>query len=278
MALLACAKCGGKVSDRATTCPHCGCPAALGGPNALPLPPDSGLAGQAEQNLGRLMRSPKGLYVAAACVLAVILVVAFIGPSHTQHTPPASNGTSPKGNGSAHETATQDYWQSLRAICQKRSTAAKQLQAWKTRQQAVVSFRQQAKCWKEMAGGIQSLPVLNVDTEVTTYAAQRATMAETEAAWHADFADLLEEYQRFLDDSESLGADFEAFVRISLGDSLGPFNEAKAQNSQFYQRWLDIHNRMQGVQERSHSIDAQEIGVRSTLSQRYSREFPKLDD
>lgn len=76
MALLACAKCGGKVSDRATTCPHCGRPVTLQGSGAKPVPPDSGLAGQAEQNLGRLMRSPKGLYVAVACVLVVILAVA----------------------------------------------------------------------------------------------------------------------------------------------------------------------------------------------------------
>ena len=67
-------------------------------------------------------------------------------------------------------------------------------------------------------------------------------------------------------------------VRGFLGDPLGAYNDSKAQGSQLEQRRQSMLKRWQALEDRMHKVDAQEISIRATLSQRYNREFLKLDD
>jgi hypothetical protein len=153
------------------------------------------------------------------------------------------------------------------------------LETAKSPEELIVRMQQFAEVCQQMARDINSLPVLNVDQEVTAYASQYVDVMEEAASFFRDVANFLTETKEFINTANSLDKGVEVFIRTLLGDPLGTYNDIKTQGSQLEQRRLALLNRMRAQEERSHNRDAtKEISIRSTLSQRYDREFPKLDD
>ena len=70
MALINCSECGHQVSDKAKTCPNCGCPIAI----QLPPPiPEQGQPQQAPQQIGVFNNSPSGKCRGVAALFAFFL-------------------------------------------------------------------------------------------------------------------------------------------------------------------------------------------------------------
>lgn len=70
MALINCSECGHQVSDKAKTCPNCGCPIEI----QLPPPiPEQGQPQQAPQQIGVFDNSPSGKCRGVAALFAFFL-------------------------------------------------------------------------------------------------------------------------------------------------------------------------------------------------------------
>lgn len=74
MAIIQCKECGGKVSDRATECPHCGCPIIQDATNA---PESEELNPASEQELTEQPKSKLWLWVILAIVACAVGVGAY---------------------------------------------------------------------------------------------------------------------------------------------------------------------------------------------------------
>ena len=177
------------------------------------------------------------------------------------------------------QTATWNYWRSLRTAIQEGTARDKQLAPGQTRDQGIAYFRQLAQNCRGIAQQIIAIPVLNVDEEVTAYASQVVEVLNETASFQEDFAALLDETKAFADNADSLDKGVEAFLRGAMGDPLGTYNDTKAQGSQLEQRRQALLNRWHDVQTRTQSVfDAQHLAIRATLARKYNREFPRLDN
>jgi hypothetical protein len=209
---------------------------------------------------------PPAVILAGAVVLAVVLfgglalVFSRVG-----------------GDNSAREMATWNYWESLRRIGQQGKSLEQRMKAAHTPEQISSALRQGSEMPMQMARDIEALPVLNVDTEVTTYSAQNVEVAKEAAAFFRDFAALLDDIQ----EANSFGAAFQGFaegvIRSFFGDPLGAYYDARLQSNQLEQRRQSLLARLRSLEQRTHELSSQEIRIRAILSQRYNREFPKLD-
>jgi hypothetical protein len=174
----------------------------------------------------------------------------------------------------ARNAVTWNYWQSLITI--ERNNPCKGPNSAMTLEQNIYLLRQLSIQHKQQASDISLLPVINVDREATNYASLSVEVHYQNASIFADLADYFEEYMAFVKYSNSDEAGMEAFMRGFLGDPIGPYNDNRAQKTQFEDSKHTIFKRVQALEEQQHKLDAYEITARAALTERYGREFPKI--
>jgi hypothetical protein len=140
-----------------------------------------------------------------------------------------------------------------------------------------IALRQAASGLQEMCNDINGLLVLNVDPEATAYAVEIVEALGRMESLFGEFADFILEVKQFKDHAESFDAGMEAFLRAFLGDPLGKLNETNAQTRQLEARRLQFVNRWKAFEETANKVGARELAVRASLSQKYNREYPRLD-
>jgi hypothetical protein len=178
----------------------------------------------------------------------------------------------------AGEEATSTYWQALRAAGGNTEQLTKRIKTVNTPDELISLCRQLSTSMRQDCKEVNALPVLNVDPEVTAYAAQGVELVGQGASLFTDLADFVEEAKAYKDQVNSGEAFAEAFVRGFLGDPLGSYEDAKSKVGQFHESLRSLQERIRALDERGQKWDAQQITIRAQLSQRYNREFPRLDE
>lgn len=182
------------------------------------------------------------------------------------------------GCSSKHDVATWNYWQALRTIDKQGIQIDDQLKVAKTPDEASSTLRAAAKTMRDMASEMGSLPVHNVDEEVTAFASEYVEMLNQAASLSSDAANFVDETKSVIDYSNSFGGGLVAFVRGFFGDPLGAYYDTKAQLDRLEERRESIIERMVALEDRTNKIEAKEIALRTMLAERYDREFPPFDD
>jgi len=207
---------------------------------------------------------------ALAFTLACALIVVFImlrscgGPS-------IPNELQARGNDN------WQYWQQLNEIS-KRGTALGKSSNEAQPPEAIISQMQKLTTdLRTLSRSVSALPVVNIDSEVINYSAELVYLLNESSDTASDTARLIGESKKDQDDANSFGSGVEAFVRGLFGDPLGAYNDQKAQGAQLSKKGNALKSRLTELQQKSNKLEALQIQVRSALSQRYHRDFPKLE-
>jgi len=178
----------------------------------------------------------------------------------------------------AGEEATWSYWQALRATGGNTEQLSKRIKTVKTPDEFISVCRQLSTSMRQDCKEASALPVLNVDPDVAAYAAQGVELEGQGASLLTDLADFVEEVKAYNAQMNSGEAISEAFIRGLFGDPLGAYEDAKSKVGQFHESLRSLQERIRAFEEPGRTWNARQITIRAQLSQRYNREFPRLDN
>jgi hypothetical protein len=205
-----------------------------------------------------------------SCLVSFALLAAATGCGGTPSPPAPANGMK------SDAAATRRYWEGLQTVVRRTEAAADQMAQETTAAGMGALLRKAAVVCREAAHDVHALPVIAVDPDVAAFASEQVEGLGQAAALLDDLANWAEEVKYFSDRANSFGAGFEAFVCGLLGDPLSPVRNFDAQRTQLEERRLSLAARLRQREERAARREAEELRLRSVLSQRYGAEFPKL--
>jgi hypothetical protein len=205
-------------------------------------------------------------------VVGAFLVVLGIAIERGGDRKSAATGSRP-----TRELVTLNYWNGLNTAYQKVNKSAKPATKPRNAVETSASLKQHSRVLFECANEVARLPVLDVDQESLSVGTLAIEWLRESASLYSDCGDLVLEMQAFADKSTSFEAGVEAFMRGFLGDPLGPINDQRAGAAQFEQRRQRLLSRNEVLEGKLNRLNTEGDRVRVILSQRYNREFPKLD-
>jgi hypothetical protein len=173
--------------------------------------------------------------------------------------------------------ATWNYWQRLSAIKQRGKPLFDENKNAKTTKQIQAGMRRAGESLRKMRSDTNRLPVLKVDLKATAHAAQYMELLGQEELLSEDGVNFAWEMEQSREYNQSLDAGLEALVRLMCGDPLGPLNDLRADVRLRADRGRKLADRYRALTEKDNKLIAEELQIRALLSQKYHREFLKLD-
>jgi uncharacterized protein (TIGR03067 family) len=215
-----------------------------------------------------------------------------VGLSKDNVTPPASftkentftfelkgksSGLSPVDSNYIRGLKTWNYWQKVNKInSEGKSAANSPMKSVTTPEEAITALQAASDTLRNVHTGFTSLAVLGIDDEALGHTRQIADLLGKYELLCDASIEFLKELKQFQDYSVSDEAVRETIVRLMLGDP-GKIAEMNQLGQQMNTRLSELNASWQALQEKEYSLDTQGIKVRDDLSQKYNREFPKLD-
>lgn len=169
---------------------------------------------------------------------------------------------------------TWNYWKSLDSVVQNTRLPSEILKEAKTPDQIITAFREIAGEIEKMRSKITDLSVTNVDSEAAAYASLLTETFGKLGTAYSDLADIFVEYKEFRKYKGSDQVVGEAILRLLAGDPLGTYNDLNEQEREYMARIKRVLDRVKETMY-SNDLDAQQLKVRSSLSEKYNREFQK---
>jgi hypothetical protein len=200
-----------------------------------------------------------------------------------------------------HNEANWRYWQQLGEISNNADKWSQEMEgnksfgrAWKPENeadfdQATTFLKQAIERSKTFSDMVSSLPVLDVDPEPINYAAEMTNEFKQMTTAISESIGLLSNMKTLISDFKSLhkraesGTEFFKAILRGIQFDLSPLSpEVKAEQKRLVARleglqkqFETLESRMNDTSRRSR-LESSQLQVRSTLSRRYNREFPKL--